>query len=67
MPTVKLDQRRVDALKHRKSVYDVRDRDLKGFGLRVWPSGKKTLLRPQPARGQAHLEDHCQRREHERR
>ena len=41
MPTVKLDQRRVDALKPRKSVYDVRDRDLKGFGLRVWPSGKK--------------------------
>ena len=41
MPTVKLDQRRVDALKPRKSVCDVRDRDLKGFGLRVWPSGKK--------------------------
>ena len=41
MPTVKLDQRRVDALKPRKSAYDVRDRDLKGFGLRVWPSGKK--------------------------
>ena len=30
MPAVKLDQRRVDALKPRKSVYDVRDRDLKG-------------------------------------
>ena len=41
MPTVKLDQRRIDALKPRKSAYDVRDRDLKGFGLRVWPSGKK--------------------------
>ena len=41
MPAVKLNQRRVDALKPRKSVYDVRDRDLKGFGLRVWPSGKK--------------------------
>ena len=41
MPTVKLDQRRVDALKPRKSAYNVRDRDLKGFGLRVWPSGKK--------------------------
>ena len=37
MPTVKLDQRRVDALKPRKSAYNVRDRDLKGFGLRVWP------------------------------
>ncbi len=41
MPTVKLDQRRVDALKPRKRAYDVRDRNLKGFGLRVWPSGKK--------------------------
>ena len=33
MPAVKLNQRRVDALKPRKSAYDVRDRDLKGFGL----------------------------------
>ena len=41
MPAVKLDQHRVDALKPRKSVYDVRDRDLKGFGLRIWPSGQK--------------------------
>ena len=41
MPAVKLNQRRVDALKPRKSVYDMRDRDLKGFGLRIWPSGKK--------------------------
>ena len=41
MPAIKLNQRRVDALKPRKSAYDVRDRDLKGFGLRVWPSGKK--------------------------
>ena len=31
MPAVKLDQHRVDALKPRKSVYDVRDRDSKGF------------------------------------
>ena len=41
MPAVKLNQRRVDALRPRKSVYDMRDRDLKGFGLRIWPSGKK--------------------------
>ena len=41
MPAVKLDQHRVDALKARKSVYDMRDRGLKGFGLRIWPSGKK--------------------------
>ena len=41
MATLRLNQRRVDALKPRKSVYDVRDRDLKGFGVRVLPSGAK--------------------------
>ena len=41
MATLRLNQRRVDALKPRKSVYDVRDRDLKGFGVRVLPSGVK--------------------------
>ena len=41
MPTILLDQRRVDALKPRKSPYDIRDRNLKGFGVRVTPSGKK--------------------------
>ena len=34
-------QRRIDALKPRKSAYDVRDDDLKGFGVRVLPSGGK--------------------------
>ncbi len=46
MPAIKLNQRRVDALKPRKSVYDMRDRDLKGFGLRIWPSGKKRYFIP---------------------
>ena len=41
MATLRLNQRRVDALKPRKSIYDVRDRDLKGFGVRVLPSGAK--------------------------
>ena len=41
MATVRLNERRVDALKPRKSTYDVRDRDLKGFGVRVMPSGAK--------------------------
>ena len=41
MATIRLDQRRVDTLKPRKSAYDVRDRDLKGFGVRVLPSGAK--------------------------
>ncbi len=39
MATARLTQRRVDALKPRRSAYDVRDRDLKGFGVRVLPSG----------------------------
>ncbi len=41
MATVRLSQRRVDALRPRKSAYDVRDRELKGFGVRVLPSGAK--------------------------
>ena len=35
MATLRLNERRVDALKSRKSTYDIRDRDLKGFGVRV--------------------------------
>ncbi len=42
MARVRLTQRRVDAFRPRKSVYDVRDRDLKGFGVRVAPSGAKS-------------------------
>ena len=41
MATARLRQRRVDALKPRKSTYDVRDRELTGFGVRVLPSGAK--------------------------
>ena len=41
MATARLSQRRVDALKPRRSTYDVRDRELKGFGTRVLPSGAK--------------------------
>ena len=41
MATLRLNQHRVDTLKPRKSAYDVRDRDLKGFGVRVLPSGAK--------------------------
>ena len=44
MATVRLDQRRVDTLKPRKSAYDVRDRDLKGFGVRVLPLGRQAVL-----------------------
>ena len=34
-------QRRIRALKPRKSAYDIRDRELKGVGVRVLPSGAK--------------------------
>ena len=39
MATVRLDERLVRSLKPRKSAYDIRDRELKGFGIRVLPSG----------------------------
>ena len=41
MTTVRLNERRVHSLKPRKSTYDVRDCELKGFGIRVFPSGAK--------------------------
>ena len=41
MATARLTERRIDALKPRKSAYDVRDRNLKGFGVRVLPSGAR--------------------------
>ena len=41
MATARLSQRRIDALKPRKSAYDVRDPELKSFGVRILPSGAK--------------------------
>ena len=35
------DQRRADALRPRSAAYDIRDRDLRGFGIRVRPSGRR--------------------------
>jgi len=44
MATLRLNDRRVDALKPRKSAYDVRDRDLKDFGVEGLPSGTKCFF-----------------------
>ena len=41
MARLRLDARRVETLKPRRSAYNVRDRILKGFGVRVLPSGDK--------------------------
>ena len=51
MATLRLDERRVDTLKLRKTAYDVRDRDLKGFGVRVLPSGAKRYFIHSQRRG----------------
>ena len=41
MPTIRLTQRRIDALRPRHKVRDFRDAELKGYGVRVMPSGAK--------------------------
>ena len=41
MAGIRLTQRRVDALAPRRTVHDVRDTQLKGYGVRVMPSGAK--------------------------
>ena len=38
MPPIRLTQRRVDALRPRRKVRDIRDAELKGCGVRVMPS-----------------------------
>ena len=41
MAAIRLTQRRVDTLRPRKTVRNVRDAELKGYGVRVMPSGAK--------------------------
>ena len=41
MATLHLTQHRVDALKPKKAILDVRDTELKGFGIRIMPSGTR--------------------------
>ncbi len=44
MPTVRLTEARINALKPGKSARDVRDAALKGFGVRIMPSGRKRFF-----------------------
>ncbi len=44
MPRTNLTDARVTALKPRKATYDIRDRKLRGFGIRVLPSGRKRFF-----------------------
>ena len=41
MPPIRLTQRRVDVLRPRRKVRDIRDAELKGYGVRVMPSGAR--------------------------
>ena len=43
MPAIRLTQRRVDTLRPRKTVRNVRDAELKGYGVRVTPSGRNGI------------------------
>ena len=44
MPNVRLNESRIEALEPRKSPYDLRDTELKGFGVRVLPSGARRFF-----------------------
>ena len=44
MPGTILTDARVRALRPRKCVYAVREKNLKGFGVRVYPSGERRFL-----------------------
>ena len=41
MAAIRLTQRKVDTLRPRKTVRNVRDAELKGYGVRIMPSGRK--------------------------
>ena len=67
MPKVILTDARVKALRPRRTAYDIRDGKLKGFGVRVLPSGRKRYFVHCQHRIERGLEDRRRRRDHERR
>ena len=44
MATTRLTQARIDALRPGRTVRDVRDADLKGFGIRLYPTGRRCFF-----------------------
>ena len=52
MPRITLTDARVGALGPRKTAHDIRDADLKGFGVRVLPSGRKRFFIHSQHRGE---------------
>lgn len=52
MPKTTLTEARVKALRPRRTAYDIRDRKLRGFGVRVLPSGRKRFFVHRQHRGQ---------------
>ncbi len=52
MSPIRLTQRRVDALRPRRKPRDLRDAELKGYGVRVMPSGAKRYFIQSQHRGQ---------------
>jgi hypothetical protein len=44
MPRIKLTKRNIDSLKPATTRYTAWDSDLRGFGVRITPSGEKTYV-----------------------
>ncbi len=44
MVTTRLTQARIEALRPQKTVRDIRDADLRGFGVRLYPTGRKCFF-----------------------
>ena len=53
MAVNRLKQQQINGFKPRSKIYSVRDAELKGFGIRVWPSGKKSYFVHSRRQGQS--------------